>query len=203
MYSLYFLPSACSLATQIVLLELEEAYELIHMHDVAQFEKLNPAGTVPVLADETNVYNEGAAILLHLLTRKKNHLFPEGEARQQAIENMLFANATMHPAYGRLFFIDTLDVSSEVKQHLMHSAADHINQLWKVVEQKLTGSLYIGGDSPGVTDILLSVYSRWGDSFPVDISIGAKARRMIDKIMERNTAQAALRAENTYQLKAG
>lgn len=105
MYTLYFIPGACSLATQAILNELDQESTLVHKLEADHFETLNPVGTVPVLVDGDKVLNEGVAIILHLLNKHKNRLIPErGDARHQAIEHMMFANATMHPAYGRLFF---------------------------------------------------------------------------------------------------
>uniref|UniRef100_UPI003564F2E2 glutathione S-transferase family protein n=1 Tax=Pontibacterium sp. TaxID=2036026 RepID=UPI003564F2E2 len=105
MYTLYYLPSACSLATLTVLLEMEHPVTLINKTKIDNFAEVNPVGSVPVLVDGDQTLVEGAAILLYLLQQKPNPLFPQDkDAQQHAIQNIMFANATMHPAYGRVFF---------------------------------------------------------------------------------------------------
>ncbi len=145
MYTLYFIPGACSLATQAILNELNQESTLVHKLEADHFETLNPAGTVPVLVDGDMVLNEGVAIILHLLNKHKNNLIAEsGDARHQAIENMLFANATMHPAYGRLFFAQANVNDAAARQQVFDSAAVAINRLWQVVEAKLERVLPLG-----------------------------------------------------------
>lgn len=199
MYTLYFIPGACSLATQAILNELNQESTLVHKLDVDHFESLNPAGTVPVLVDGDKVLNEGAAIILHLLNRHKNKLLPEsGDARHRAIEHMMFANATMHPAYGRLFFAQGNVTDSAARQQIFDSAAAAINKLWQVVEAKLEHEPFLGGQDISPADILLAVYSRWGDFFPVEIVLGPRSRRMVDAVQQRDSMQRAIQREQDY-----
>lgn len=199
MYTLYFIPGACSLATQAILNELNQESTLVHKLEADHFETLNPAGTVPVLVDGDMVLNEGVAIILHLLNKHKNNLIAEsGDARHQAIENMLFANATMHPAYGRLFFAQANVNDAAARQQVFDSAAVAINKLWQVVEAKLEHMPYLGGHDISAADILLAVYSRWGDFFPVDIVLGPRSWQMVDAVLKRDSMQLALQREEAY-----
>ena len=111
MYTLYYLPDACSLATQVILHELKQPVNIINRETVNDFKAINPVGSVPVLVNKADIkkeegsephtYREGAAIIFHLLNTHSNTLMPiQGIARDRAIENIMFANATMHPAYG-------------------------------------------------------------------------------------------------------
>lgn len=193
MYQLYSLPGTCAKATQVVLRELQQEFEVIPRDSVADFQAINPVGAVPALETPDSVLTEGAAILLHLLKRHPNHLMPaeDSPAFSRAVENMMFANATMHPAYGRLFFLNAQDLTPEIKQQLLESAAREISRLWHVVEQKLErqsgNAIFLGGERYSPADILLTVYSSWGAFFPVDIQIGPKAQRMIAAITELPT----------------
>jgi len=199
MYTLYFIPSACSLATQAILNELDQESTLVHKLEADHFETLNPVGTVPVLVDGGKVINEGVAIILYLLNKHENNLIPEsGDARYRAIENMMFANATMHPAYGRLFFAQANVTDPTVRQQIFDSAAVAINKLWQVVEAKLEHMSYLGGQDISPADILLAVYSRWGDFFPVDIVLGPNSRRMVDAVLKRDSMQRAIQREQDY-----
>lgn len=196
MYTLYFIPGACSLATQVILRELGQPVTLIHKDADDQFSTLNPVGNVPVLQDGEQTITEGVAILLHLLEKHSNTLIPaHGADRLKAIQQMLFANATMHPAYSRLFFIAQNIEDGEVKQAAFDQAANSINHLWQVVEHKLSNQAYLSGDQVSPADILLAVYARWGEFFPVSINIGANTNKMLERVWQRQTFQDALAAE--------
>ena len=91
--------------------------------------------------------------MLHILTKHENSLFPtQAEARQEAIQDIMFANATMHPAYGRLFFLGQNVADEKIKQDTLDSAAESINSLWQVVENQLANKSFLGGDSPSAAD---------------------------------------------------
>lgn len=197
MYTLHFLPDACSLATQVVLRELGQPFTLALKSAPEDFKTINPVGTVPVIQHEQQTLREGAAILLHLLQQQPSSLFPqEPQKRQQAIEDIMFANATMHPAYGRLFFAQSAIDDKNSRTQFMQTAAQAINSLWQTVEQRLQQQPFLAGNDYSAADIMLAVYSRWGAAFPVDITIGSKTQAMIARIISLPTFQQSLAAEH-------
>jgi len=203
MYTLYYLPGACSLATQVVIHELDQAVKIIDKQKVENFSAINPVGTVPVLVDNNRTRREGAAVLLYLLDKHQNTMLPAtGTAREQAIQDIMFANATMHPAYGHLFFIaqniSDKNADEKTKQSVFEVAAQAISRLWLVVEQQLENQDFLGGDQPSAADIMLTVYSRWGASFPVDIKLGTKTQKMVDAVVLMPSFQRALAAEEHH-----
>lgn len=146
MYQLYYLKDACSLATHVVLLELGQEISIINKQECEDFNLLNPTGAVPVLVHDAKVMTEGAAIMLHILNTHKSPLFPEEKhARLQAVQDIMFANATMHPAYSKLFFIAQHISDPKAKLMAFTAAANSINQLWAVVEQQLADKPFLGG----------------------------------------------------------
>jgi glutathione S-transferase len=202
MYTLYYLPDACSLATHVVLNELNQPVEIIDIQKVDDFKIINPVGTVPVLLDSSGMDGgnitrlEGAAVLLHLLDKYENTMLARtGETREQAIQNIMFANATMHPAYSVLFFIAKNITVEEAKKSAFASAEININRLWQIIDQQLAGRDFLGGDKPSAADILLAVYSRWGASFPVHIRLGHNAQRMVEAILSMPSFQQAISEE--------
>ena len=196
MYTLYYLTGSCSLATQVVLHELDQPVELVNVQQLSNFTDINPVGAVPVLIDGDSTLREGAAILLHLFNKHKNAMLPtSGASREQAIEDILFANATMHPAYGRLFFIAQHITDTRAKQTAFTAAAKAINTLWKVVEQQLAGRDYLGGERASAADIMLAVYSRWGDKYPIEITLGSNTSRMLDAVQAMPSFQRSLADE--------
>jgi len=181
MYTLFYAQGTCSAATQVVLRELGQEVKLIDAKQHNHFTDINPVGAVPALIDGNQTLTEGAAIILHLLNKHENSLFP-GANRQQSVEDIMFANATMHPAYGRLFFIAQHVTDEKAKQEALNAAANIINKLWQVVENKLSNKPFLGGDTPSAADIMLTVYSRWSAYFDVNIIIGEKATAMLNAV---------------------
>ena len=59
MYKLYYLPSACSPATQVLKHKLELPVEILNISKDKNFANSNPVGSVPVVVDGANVYVEG------------------------------------------------------------------------------------------------------------------------------------------------
>ena len=196
MYTLYYFPDACSLATQVVLNELDQPVEIIDVQQVDDFKAINPVGTVPVLMDNSNTLREGAAVILYLLNKHQNTMLPAtGAPREQAIQDIMFANATMHPTYSRLFFIAQNITDEKTKQTAFEAAAQDISNLWQVVEQQLEKQKFLGGDQPSAADIMLTVYSRWGASFPVEIQMGPNTQKMLEAVLAMPSFQRALTAE--------
>lgn len=204
MYTLYYVPGACSLATQVILHELNQAVEIIDKDKVDDFFTINPVGSVPVLVDnsaastEGVIRREGAAVMLYLLNKHQSTMLPvNGALREQAIQDIMFANATMHPAYSKLFFIGQ-NISDEIaKRSAFEVAAQAITRLWKVVEQQLEDQKFFGGDQPSAADIMLTVYSRWGANFPVDIQIGPNTQTMLETVLAMPSFLKAIAAEHS------
>ncbi|KJZ12532.1 glutathione S-transferase [Marinomonas sp. S3726] len=197
-YTLYYSQGACSVATQVVLNELGQDYQLINVTSLENFTEINPVGAVPALVENDIVLTEGAAIILHLLDKHANSLLAvEGPARQQGVQDILFANATMHPAYGRLFFINQYIQDDNAKQDALNNAATLINKLWQVVEAKLEKGSgdFLGGKQVSAADIMLSVYSAWGPFFPVDIIIGPKTQAMLANVQQMPNYQKVVEKE--------
>ncbi|XOV79975.1 MAG: glutathione S-transferase family protein [Aestuariibacter sp.] len=197
MYTLYFYPDACSLATHTVLNIINQEVDVIPKTAVENYKTIHPSGLVPALTSGDQTYTEGVSILLYLLDKHENDLLPKkGPARQKVIELMMFANATMHPAYGRLFFVTEHVADKHLKQELLNISASKINQLWDCVENQIDDGPFLTGNTMTPADILLAVYSRWGPYFPVDIKIGPKSRKMIQQVTDSAAFTCALQKEN-------
>lgn len=196
MYQLYYLPGACSQAIHVLLLELGQQVELIDKNTVSDFAALNPLGTVPVLVDGDKVLREGAALVLYLLGKHPNSLLAAtGVAREQAIENLMLANASLHPAYAKLFFLRAHILDETALAAGYQAAVQGIEQLWQVVDHRLAQQLYLGGEQPSPADLLLAVYAGWGGYFPLAIKLGSNVERMIAAVRARPAFQQALIAE--------
>lgn len=205
MYTLYYSPGACSLALHVILSELNVPFTLQNVsiqegkNRSAEFLALNPRGQVPVLVHDGLVLREGAAILLYLLEKHSSPLLPtSGKARSEAIEWLMFANATLHPAYSRVFFLLRNAKDEKEKAALLGTAFQAIRKLWAEVETRLESHPFICGHSPTVADILLTVIANW--TLPEPIEFGTHTKTLLKTISTRPSYQKALQTEGgTYK----
>lgn len=204
MYEFYYMPGACSLAFHTMLLDLGVSFKLINKADVEDYAAINPAGTAPVLRDGDLLIREGAAIALHLATKHETPLLPlDGAGRGAAIHEMMFANATLHPAYSKLFFIAGAIEDEAAKGQALEAAADRVARLWQIVDAKLAQQAFVAGPELTIADIMLAVYANWGQFFPVDIPLGKNVERLLAAVHSRPTFKAALEREGvTYKAAA-
>ena len=200
MYKLYYAPGTCSMAVHVALLECNQELSMERV-DFSQprspeYLKLNPRGSVPVLVDDGQVIREGAAILIHILEKCKSPLLPaSGKERAIALEWLMFANATMHPAYARCFFLKRNGEDGAVKDKMMDNAAAAINKLWDEVEQRLSQNAYICGSECSIADILLTVIATWSGNIPRPINFGPNTKKLFRTVISRPAYMKALDAE--------
>jgi len=195
-YTLYYLPGASSLAIHAVLRELGQPVNLIERDSTYDFLDLNPVGAVPVLIDEDLVIRESAAILLHLLDKHENTLLPgSGARRTQALESMMFANATIHGAYRRLFFIQGYMLDEPARSDALEAAVQWIERLWAIVDRRIGVKSFLDGSHVSAADFLLTVYARWNRSLPTPIRLGANTARVVERVTGLPAFQQALAAE--------
>lgn len=211
MYTLYYLPGTCSMAVHVVLNELGLNFKLENVAVEAgkprpeSFLKLNPRGSVPVLQQDDFVLREGAAVLTWLLDEHDGHLLlpPEGEERARVLEWLSFGNATLHPAYARIFFMHRNLGDQAAANPLYGLMIESIQKLWDEVEQHLAQQEYLAGKICSVADILLTVIANWTPNLRQPVQIGPKTKALFARVIARPAYQKALATEAiTYKMAA-
>lgn len=206
MYTLYGMTGSCSMAVHAVLNELNQPVTYVDVRvpegqsRPAEFLAINPRGNVPVLIDGDLTMREGGAIICYLLDKHNSLMLPKsGASRATALEWLAFANATMHPAYSRVFFILANIKDETGKEQAMAAALKAINKLWSDVDAQLAKTKFICGDSYSAADILLSVIANWGQGgFAKDITFGDNVKRMLATISVLPSFQKALADEKVH-----
>lgn len=201
MYKLYYSPGSCSMAVHIALLECNQKVELERVDLSAgqqrspEFQKVNPRGQVPVLVEHDHVLREGAAILMHVLEKHQSPLLPRaGKARMAAVEWLMFCNATLHPAYARMFFLGRNAEGTE-KEKLLDTAGAMLNKLWDDVEHHLSRHKFLCGDEPTIADILLTVIANWSPKAGRTINFGTHTKQLFKTIIARPAYKKAMEVE--------
>ncbi len=203
MYTLYGMTGSCSMAVHAVLNELNQPVNVIDVRvpagqpRPAEFLAINPRGNVPVLIDGDIVMREGGAIISYLLDKHNSPMLPKsGAGRAKALEWLMFANATMHPAYSRVFFNLANLSDGAGKDEAIEVSLKAISKLWADVDAQLAKTKFICGDSYSAADILLSVIANWGQtSFASKLTFGENSKRMFKAIAALPAFQKALEAE--------
>ncbi len=200
-YQLYYAPGTCSMAVHVLLNEVGQKFELIREDIHAkprnpEYLKLNPRGAVPVLVVDGKVLREGAAILTYIAEAHKSALLPaSGWERAKAQEWLAFANSTLHPAYGRLFFLKGQLGEKAATDPMYTFATQAVQKYWDEVESVLATQDYIAGKEITVADILLTVIANWGGYLVQPINLGTKTKEYLKRVSSRPSYQVALAAE--------
>ncbi|MDP7142735.1 MAG: glutathione S-transferase family protein [Alphaproteobacteria bacterium] len=199
MYTLYYSPGVCSMSVHVALEELGVAFEP-HKIDLAKGEqrsleylKINPRGQVGALMTPDGLVTENAAMIIYLNDTHDGHLIPkEGYARATALQWLMFANSTLHPAYGKALFCKKNDLGDEA----MKIACDAIQTQWGLVEQQLdeSGGPYLCGENFTAGDIYVAVVANW-DFFPQKPKFGPKTKALLEAVTSRPAYQRAIETE--------
>ena len=203
MYTLYYMPGTCSMAVHTMLHELNQPAKFENVRDAEgktkpEYLKVNPRGNVPVLMDGDHMIREGGAILSYLMDKHNSPMLPKsGPERATALEWLMFANATMHPAYARVFFIMRTVTDKAAKEEALKAAYAAINKNWAEVDAQLAKTPYVCGKECSAADILLTVIANWGmGAFASNFTFGENTKRMIKAVSARPAFQKAMEMEH-------
>jgi glutathione S-transferase len=198
-YELYCLPGTCSMAVHVILNELNTKPK-IHMlafgdQSKPEFLKLNPRGQVPLLVEDGKPLAEGAAQIVYLCDKHNSPLLPkDGWARAQALQWLMFCNASLHPAYGRTMWLAKNTPEGEFQTNAIAEARKGIQKMWDQVEAHLAthNSTFLCGSSCTAADILMSVIANWN---PQNYTFGPKCKALFKAVTARPAYQQAIAFE--------
>ncbi len=201
MYKLYYSPGACSMAVHTILEEIGAPYAVENANGPdgkrsPEFLKVNPRGAVPVLEIDGKPMREGGAQIVYLCDTHKSPLLPQsGFERAEALEQLMFCNSTLHPAYGRVFGMMKMGKDTPGYDVIQKKYVDAINALWQDVENRLANRAYLCGEKITAGDILLTVIANWSPKMPAPVTLGPKTKDLLARVSKRPSFQKALNAE--------
>jgi glutathione S-transferase len=169
-----------------------------------EYLKLNPRGQVPVLVEDDKVMREGAAMLVYLAEKFKSPLLPaEGWGHAQALQWLMFCNSSLHPAYGRVFWLLKAAKDMAEQKALIGKSCTVLNAMWAEIEEHLQTRSYLCGEQCTLGDIVLTVIANWSGSIPEHLTIGPKTRALFSRVIARPSYQKALTTEQVeYKMAA-
>lgn len=208
-YELYTKAGACSMGIHAVMNELglDAKINLMEAGDGANgmkspaYLKINPRGNVPFLMEDGKGMGEGAAIITYLCDKEGKLIPKSGFERAKALQWLMFANSTLHPAYGRTFWIGA-NVPQAAQEETMKAARSQIQALWDYVESEIerAGGSYLCGKDLTAGDFLLATIANW---HPSAFKFGPKTKALLKNVSSRPSYQKALTSEKIeYQAAA-
>lgn len=197
--TLHYYPGNASLIPHIILRELGLPFTLrlvdrsIGAQHSAAYRRLNPHGRIPTLVDGDLVLWETAAIVLHLLERKRpNHLLPGGDDRAHFLKWLVWL-ATTPQAESLLYFYPQRWAGEPCAAEVKASAERRIGEMMDIVEAQL--GPYLLGPTSSAVDFYLLVLCRWTRNMANPARNRPKIARLLAELIERPAVRAAFDAE--------
>ncbi|ROL73062.1 glutathione transferase GstA [Pseudomonas protegens] len=196
---LYYAPQACSLASHIVLRELQLPFDAIRVDnrskrtaDGQDFLAINPKGYVAALQlDNGEVLTEGPAILQYLADLKPEAGLAAANGSWQRVrlqETLNFITSEVHGIMGWLFNPGLDDSVKEVfRQKLFKRFA--------LLELTLERQDYLQGGQFGIADAYLFTVLRWTALFAIDLGAWPALAKFQARVEQRPSVREALAVE--------
>lgn len=195
---LYFSPGACALASQIILREVGQKFDLIKVdlktkeYAEGDFKKLNGKGYIPALKlDSGEILTEGAVILQYLADKhpEKNLLPKFGTMeRYRAMEWLNFVATELHKGMGSLF-------NGALNEEARKSITDKLNLRLEFLNNHLKANSYMLGSEFSVVDAYVFNIIRWTVPTKINVSQFPAILGFMEKMSARPHVRAAVEAE--------
>jgi len=162
-------------------------------HKEPEYLKINPRGQVGALQTPGGLISENAAMIVYLNDEHDGDLIPHaGYARAQALQWLMYANATLHPSYAKA----KVAMSDGVPDAVVTSACDGVQKQWDLVEKQLeeSGGPFLMGEHFGPGDIYCAVIANW--QFIAHLpKFGEKTKAFLKAVTARPSFQTVLERE--------
>lgn len=167
---LYYSTGSCSMSCHIALEEAGAPYTGIEVSwdknlNVAELEKLNPLGVVPLLAnDQGKTLTQNVAILEFIADSKPDsRLLPKAGTweRAEAMSWLSFVAADFHKAFVPLFALSYMSKSPEAQKEIRQYAVNSVQGYLKHIDENLVGKAYLTGNDFTVADAYLFTVLGW------------------------------------------
>jgi glutathione S-transferase len=204
MFTLYYSPGACSLASHIALIDAGAPYE-VHRVNFGQEEqrspgylKLNPKGRVPALATPRGTLTETPAILAFIAQSfPEAGLAPLGDpfafAGMQAFNSYLCSTVHVAHAHGRRGSRWANEPASF--EDMKRKLPDSVGACFALIEEGMLRGPWAMGDVYTVADPYLFTIAQWLEGDGVDVSKLPRVMEHRARMAERAAVKQALAEE--------
>lgn len=204
MYTLYFAPGSCALATHIALAESGLPYAVRRVDTKGgeqrseAYLKINPKGRVPALVTENGALTETVALLSYiaqLAPAKK--LAPLDDpfqlARMQGFNTYLASTVHVNHAHGPRGSRWADEASSLAD--MLNKVPQTMRDCFTLIEKDFLEGPWVLGENYSVADGYLMTMARWLATDKIDIADFPKVAAHYERMLARPAVQKALEEE--------
>jgi glutathione S-transferase len=195
---LYYLPGACSLASDISLREAGVPFTPVKVSrrdkrtsDGQNFTQVSSKGYVPALQlDDGRVLTENVAVLTYiagLQPQKKLGPTPASPEFYQLLEWLAFVSSELHKNFGTVFGSS----EPQVQQYARGNIAKRLDWL----DGALAGKTFLLGESFTVADAYLFTVLSWAPHMGVDLDPYPSVKAYYARVSSRPAVVEAMKAE--------
>lgn len=202
---LYFSAGACSMASHIVMAELNMAYEIeaVNLKDKTcasgDFKKINSKGSVPALRmDNNEILTEGAVIMQYLCDQKTDsNLFPKLGTldRYRCIEWLNFIATDVHKSFSPLFYLGALVQNEQGQTQLKDATHQNLKNKIAYISEKLGDSDYLMGTNFTIADAYLFTVLGWGKHVGLNMTEWSNISKYMARVAQRPAVMKAMKEE--------
>lgn len=200
MYTLFFSPNACSLASHIALAESGLPYELKRLkfaeneQQSEAYLKINPKGRVPALATDRGVITESVAILAFIAqAAPEAKLAPLDDpflfGKMQAFN--AYIASTVHVAYAHFRRYYRWADNQASFDDMMAKAPKNFHDCFQLIEDDFLEGPYVLGETYSVADAYLYLMTSWLPNLKLDRADFPKVSAHYDLMKQRPAVQRA------------
>ena len=123
-----------------------------------EFLAVNPAGKVPVMADDDFILFESMAISRYLASRHRSELYPEDLKKRARVDQWIdFCSIHLQTALNRIFFnrIIAPKIGIPKDEETLNAGLKLVEQFIPVMEGQLEKNEFVAGGFPSLSDINL------------------------------------------------
>ena len=174
MYTLYYSPGACSMASHILLEECGGAYET-HLVALAkgeqrteEYRKINPHGKVPALAVDGKVITQNVAILPYIAGQFPDaNLLPRDPAElAHCVAVAGWLASTAHIAFSLILHPERPAGGADMDEAALKAISDNARKTYSAcleeIDARLSGKQWMMGDQYTFLDPYALVFYGWG-----------------------------------------
>lgn len=200
---LYYKPGACSLASHILLKEINAEFEIESVNTNTgmtekgdDYTQINPKGYVPALVLRKDmVITEGPAILQYLADlAPKSEMLPSlgSESRAKVIEHLTYVSSELHKAFSPLFNPATDEATKAEAKIGVSKKLEYFNQIFS------DGRDYLVDNKVTIADLYLFVVCNWCNFVGISLEETRHLSRFVSQMANRPSSLEAMKAEGLF-----
>jgi glutathione S-transferase len=208
MFTLYYSPGACSMASHIALEEIGAPYEAKQTsiargeHRTDAYLRINPRGKVPALCIDGQVLTENTAILTYLAKRfPDRNLLPSDPLEEaRCISTMAWLSNTVHPAYRQTMRPERFAEDAAAHDAVRETGRKTFLASCREIDSLLEGGEWMMGRQYTVADPYALVFYGWGVRSGLPVNALGAYTAWKDRMLERPAVRRILDREKNVLL---